>query len=549
MGSVVFDRAKIDAVAKRNGATSTLDYLTKIVQIESSIDKFTAFGKEVTTISSKLGSFFSHDYTVTKLASTGITLVNDSGYYLSITGSKFGPITSGSLTTKFNNLKSAINTFDGNHDAVLKSITFGQGSKVLGQATLTDSKLSVTAGKAAVTVDGDFPTSLGDVYTAIDQMLGLDKAHPTPNPANFKFLAIPSNSELFNYDLDKITVKYAGATIASATVSDTKVSVTGGGISVTATGAFPDNFGEAYNAAIQGIAYVRSGHAQGTFPGFKLLETLATNAKAHNYDLDSISIKKGSVTLAAATLTETKLSLTVGDLKLSATGNFPHTAADFIELLGAVQAHHNPKIDITSIRLIDLDTNATLVSGTSLNSADALNVLADIAGLLNSYSSAVGTSGHDKLVGGALRDSLSGLDGNDTINGGTNHDGLSGDAGNDSINGGSGNDSIDGGAGRDTLIGASGADRFFFNPAADSKATAPDIIVDFQSNDRIDIGSSSDDFKFDLGGTFKSHEIKQTVVSGDDLKLEFNLDSDATVEFVLILQNHAKFTSVDDLIA
>ena len=79
------------------------------------------------------------------------------------------------------------------------------------------------------------------------------------------------------------------------------------------------------------------------------------------------------------------------------------------------------------------------------------------------FSTQVGTSGNDKLVGNAiLNDTLSGGNGNDTLLGLDGSDVLRGDAGDDSINGGSGIDTLQGGTGNDSLDGGSNADTYLF---------------------------------------------------------------------------------------
>ncbi|HVI34351.1 hypothetical protein [Phenylobacterium sp.] len=154
-------------------------------------------------------------------------------------------------------------------------------------------------------------------------------------------------------------------------------------------------------------------------------------------------------------------------------------------------------------------------------------------------SDVVGTSGPDTLAGSAAAESLSGLagddlirpgGGNDTVDGGAGvdvisydnatggvavslfpspggpqisnaehlsggsfGDTLTGAAGDNSLRGGAGADSLDGGFGADTLVGGAGADTLrggegadrFVVDGSDSAVEAPDVILDWSSDDRL----------------------------------------------------------------
>ncbi|MCA1379276.1 hypothetical protein [Bradyrhizobium sp. BRP23] len=130
----------------------------------------------------------------------------------------------------------------------------------------------------------------------------------------------------------------------------------------------------------------------------------------------------------------------------------------------------------------------------------------------------VGTSGDDKLVGGAGQN-VSGGDGNDTIIGGSGHnivltggagndtiiagadgaiihdnlgnntaiggagnDNISLGAGNDTVRAGAGNDFIAGGDGNDNLGGGAGADLFYYDFSS-GKHTGGDKLVDFVADE------------------------------------------------------------------
>ncbi|RAK60624.1 hypothetical protein DJ021_12805 [Phenylobacterium hankyongense] len=69
-----------------------------------------------------------------------------------------------------------------------------------------------------------------------------------------------------------------------------------------------------------------------------------------------------------------------------------------------------------------------------------------------------GNQGDDEIVGGAGNDTLYGGQGNDFIGGKEGDDYISGDLGDDEIHAGAGNDTVSGGAGNDTLYSNDGSD-------------------------------------------------------------------------------------------
>ena len=84
-------------------------------------------------------------------------------------------------------------------------------------------------------------------------------------------------------------------------------------------------------------------------------------------------------------------------------------------------------------------------------------------------------------IDGAGNDLANKIKGNDAANT------LSGGGGADIISGGGGADRLIGGAGADTLTGGAGPDMFVFGPA---DATSTDRIMDFASDDRIEINAA-----------------------------------------------------------
>jgi Ca2+-binding RTX toxin-like protein len=108
----------------------------------------------------------------------------------------------------------------------------------------------------------------------------------------------------------------------------------------------------------------------------------------------------------------------------------------------------------------------TLVKTERYNDDDSMSLLA--LGTIG-HDSMIGSGGSDWFDGGLGNDSLSGGDGNDLLNGGTGNDQLRGDAGNDTLVGGDGDDYLTGGSGADSLVGGNGidtADYFYSDTSA-----------------------------------------------------------------------------------
>ncbi|TAE33170.1 MAG: phosphatase PAP2 family protein [Alphaproteobacteria bacterium] len=138
-----------------------------------------------------------------------------------------------------------------------------------------------------------------------------------------------------------------------------------------------------------------------------------------------------------------------------------------------------------------------------------------------------GTSNHDSIEGGALRDLLGGNEGNDTIRGKGDHDTIwgwtgndllfgddgndivGGDHGDDSVHGGSGNDQLwgwdgndllQGDDGNDTLEGGEGSDALYGGAGKDRLiGNGYDIVLGDAGNDRLD-ASAGDGYNSLMGG-------------------------------------------------
>ena len=139
-------------------------------------------------------------------------------------------------------------------------------------------------------------------------------------------------------------------------------------------------------------------------------------------------------------------------------------------------------------------TDAILVD---LETGEATGGFAD-GDVLISIESLFGGKGDDtlraleagsRLNGAGGDDIVTGRSGDDFLAGGNGNDVVTGGSGDDLMNGNRGDDTLDGGAGDDTLRGSTGADTFVFSAGA-----GDDIVLDFRSNDMLDLSATTTDF-------------------------------------------------------
>ncbi len=121
-------------------------------------------------------------------------------------------------------------------------------------------------------------------------------------------------------------------------------------------------------------------------------------------------------------------------------------------------------------------------------------------------------------------------------------------------NGGKGNDLIDGGLGKDRLLGGKGADVFVFDSLADSLTRAPDIILDFQKGDRIDLRGidantaldGDQGFHLAIGGSYDIGGATVSYNAANVTELKLHVDDNDTVDAVIWLSgNHINLTAND----
>jgi len=137
------------------------------------------------------------------------------------------------------------------------------------------------------------------------------------------------------------------------------------------------------------------------------------------------------------------------------------------------------------------------------------------------------------------------------------NDVLRGEAGNDTLQGGDGNDSLWGGAGLDRSTGGQGGDWFRFASSTDTGTTlaTADRILDFNAShgDRIDLvgidartnQAGEQAFAFIGTAAFTAAGQIRQQRDGSDLRVELNLDADATSEALLLLIGRSSVSATD----
>jgi Ca2+-binding RTX toxin-like protein len=145
-------------------------------------------------------------------------------------------------------------------------------------------------------------------------------------------------------------------------------------------------------------------------------------------------------------------------------------------------------------------------------------------------------------VTGAGVDMLSGFE---NLTGSNFDDVLTGSSAANVITGLDGNDTLTGLAGTDTLIGGTGSDHFVFAAAPDSRPNAPDVIVDFEHGDSIDLTAidantshnAKGDQAFGFGGQ-NSSVVANTVTwfeQGGNTFVQADVNGDAKADFTVEL--------------
>ena len=288
-----------------------------------------------------------------------------------------------------------------------------EGTKVVDLA-MSAAGYVFTTGSLAVTLNGHLPLTFGQLTEFVDLFT---------SAANIDLLTDAERTTLFadlaNYGVSTLKVADSGTTLFSFNVTATHAAMTLNGLTFSAVGTFPDNFGEDLNLLWQ------------VFQQFDLTGTLDF-ATLTNLSVSSIAIKDAAGTVLA----------TVAN-PLDGSGlTWQINASSFDEVLMGSMGR---------------------------------DVFFGTAGVIS--SALAGLGGNDDLRGRDGSDFLYGGSGQDKLFGGAGSDRLIGGAGQDQLFGGIGSDRLIGGINIDVLTGGFGKDTFVFDPLG-----GLDQITDFKAN-------------------------------------------------------------------
>lgn len=164
-------------------------------------------------------------------------------------------------------------------------------------------------------------------------------------------------------------------------------------------------------------------------------------------------------------------------------------------------------------------------------------------------SFSAGRSGGLTIAHGVIIENARGGAGANTITGNEFSNTLLGGGSNDVLRGGGGNDRLNGQSGADTLVGQGGADTFVFIARTDSLPGTRDRIVDFGTDDLIDLAaldantvlSGNNAFAWSPSSTFsgRAGELHAVVTAANTYLVEADVNGDKVSDFAIVVQTAA----------
>ena len=464
------------------------------------------------------------------VSGTTATYGNSSKTLITVTGLKSGT--------------SATNLSLNGTTVTLKAAALGTSevsiSKGYSLALASDVTKSKTT-KAGFTVDGTTATYKSKKVTA-GYALAEDKKSVSYSKASGGETLFTVKGLKKNTDADNLTLKDKTVTIKAAALGTSNVSISSGyslalasdvkESETTKAGFTVDGTTATYKSKKVTAGYTLADDKKSvTYSKASGGETLFTvKGLKKNTDADNLTLKDKVVTLKAAALGTSEVSISKGySLALASDVTKSKTTKAGFTVDGTTATYKSKKVTAgyalaedkksvsyskasggetlitlsglksgTSAKKLSLENKTVTLGahiigskGASVNGGDYTYVLGS-AGKLTNVGTAVrfkGSIGRDTLIGGS---------GKDTIYGNAGSDKLYGGKGNDYLSGGSGNDSLYGGVGNDTLTGGSGKDVFVY-----AKSSGNDVITDYTAGtDKIKISSGS---------------ISKTKISGKDV--------------------------------
>ncbi|MGB3317031.1 MAG: CAP domain-containing protein, partial [Albidovulum sp.] len=208
--------------------------------------------------------------------------------------------------------------------------------------------------------------------------------------------------------------------------------------------------------------------------------TKTTGAGGYSLAVKAASGTDVKVTAASGAVSEVRVDLSTGNVKLDLVGGKMFLSSGDLKLVSGVRSAE--LLGVADLTLRGNGQSNRLVGNDGDN-------------LIKGYR------GHDTLIGGDGNDTLNGGTGRDTISGGADDDLLSGKSGSDVLRGNNGNDVLRGSTGYDTLKGGSGDDTIYGGSGKDRifGGDGNDWIRGDKGDDRLTGGAGADEFVFASG--------------------------------------------------
>lgn len=428
---------------------------------------------------------------VTELSASRIVLSHTDGggnWSMALTGSGISPVSS---------LEALIDAIDeGIAQGQFTQLRLARNATTLATIDFSATGYTLTSGGDSLAVTGSLPASFGDLFALADLMSGLD--HLDAMTAGQRAALF---SQLAAWGITGMELSNATRTLLSWEITPTTARIALPGVTLTAQGIFPADFGALAAALYQMAQLDGDGPLDlSLVDGLELTHLLLSDedgrallevTNIHNTDLSrfhSLLVDGVQMPLDTVILREDVL-LTPDwvidhELVLGTAGN------DYLEGGGGRD---------WIISNAGADTLDGGSGSDTLDSGSGHDLLWAGAGDDRVYGGGgndtihggggsnhlLGGSGKDTIIGGRGRDTIAGGADDDRISGEGNADRINGDDGKDWIEGGNGNDRIYGDLGNDTIYGGAGSDRIYGGKGNDRLYGTGDTISGGQGDDRL----------------------------------------------------------------
>ncbi|SIT21807.1 Hemolysin-type calcium-binding repeat-containing protein [Gemmobacter megaterium] len=387
----------------------------------------------------RIDDFFDYlddnDATLSELSAARIVLsarFDRADWALTLAGSGIGPVSS------IEALAEAID--EGLAQGRFSELRLDRNGSALATISFSETGYTLTSGGESLAVTGSLPASFPDLFRLAGYLERIDDLDDMNGAQRARLF-----SDLAAFGITGMEVSNTSRLLLAWSVTDSTATLRLPGLTLTAEGTFPADFG-----ALLAVLYQVARLEKGGPADLTAIDGLA---------LDRIVLTgdTGTVLLEATDIDNADLSSVAGILVDGAESPFQSV------ILGEGFVQSSDRIAENELIL--------------------------------------GTGGNDWLEGGGGRDRILGNDGHDSLFGGSGNDTLDGGKGNDWLRAGTGNDWLYGGDGNDNLLGQGGSNRLFGGAGRDTVAggRGNDTIYGGDGDDRLTGGDSADRIYGDAG--------------------------------------------------